>query len=56
MAKVSLGAQTIMYPHPAVLVGAAVDGKPTFRLTLGAVSLTADRRCSPSLFNISAIP
>jgi flavin reductase (DIM6/NTAB) family NADH-FMN oxidoreductase RutF len=28
MAKVSLGSRTIMYPHPAVLVGAVVDGKP----------------------------
>jgi flavin reductase (DIM6/NTAB) family NADH-FMN oxidoreductase RutF len=28
MAKISLGPRTILYPHPAVLVGANVDGKP----------------------------
>ena len=30
MKKVSLGAQTLLYPMPAMLVGANVDGKPNF--------------------------
>ena len=30
MAKVAIGARTILYPLPAVLVGANVDGKPNF--------------------------
>lgn len=30
MAKVTIGARTILYPLPAVLVGANVDGKPNF--------------------------
>ncbi len=30
MAKVALGARTILYPLPTVLVGANVDGKPNF--------------------------
>jgi flavin reductase (DIM6/NTAB) family NADH-FMN oxidoreductase RutF len=30
MAKVVIGARTILYPLPAVLVGANVDGKPNF--------------------------
>ena len=30
MAKVAIGAHTILYPHPAVLVGADVDGRPNF--------------------------
>lgn len=30
MRKVKLGAQTLLYPMPAVLVGALVNGKPNF--------------------------
>jgi flavin reductase (DIM6/NTAB) family NADH-FMN oxidoreductase RutF len=30
MKKVKLGAQTLLYPMPAVLVGALVNGKPNF--------------------------
>ena len=30
MAKVAIGARTLLYPLPAVLVGANVDGKPNF--------------------------
>jgi flavin reductase (DIM6/NTAB) family NADH-FMN oxidoreductase RutF len=30
MAKISLGARTMLYPYPAVLVGSNVDGKPNF--------------------------
>jgi len=30
MKKLSLGPQTLLYPMPAVLVGAIVDGKPNF--------------------------
>ena len=30
MAKVSMGARTLLYPLPTVLVGANVDGKPNF--------------------------
>jgi flavin reductase (DIM6/NTAB) family NADH-FMN oxidoreductase RutF len=30
MAKVAIGARTLLYPLPAVLVGATVDGKPNF--------------------------
>lgn len=30
MAKVAIGARTILYPLPTVLVGANVDGKPNF--------------------------
>ena len=30
MEKVKLGPQTLLYPMPAVLVGAIVDGKPNF--------------------------
>lgn len=30
MAKVSIGARTLLYPLPTVLVGANVDGKPNF--------------------------
>ncbi len=30
MTKVSIGARTILYPLPAVLVGANVEGKPNF--------------------------
>ncbi|MFH1381393.1 MAG: flavin reductase family protein [Chloroflexota bacterium] len=30
MAKVAIGSRTILYPLPAVLVGANVDGKPSF--------------------------
>jgi len=30
MAKVAIGARTFLYPLPAVLVGANVDGKPNF--------------------------
>jgi flavin reductase (DIM6/NTAB) family NADH-FMN oxidoreductase RutF len=30
MAKIAIGARTILYPLPAVLVGANVDGKPNF--------------------------
>jgi len=34
MAKVELGPQTLLYPMPALLVGANVDGKPNF-MTVG---------------------
>jgi len=30
MAKVAIGARTLLYPLPTVLVGASVDGKPNF--------------------------
>ncbi len=30
MSKVTIGARTLLYPLPAVLVGANVDGKPNF--------------------------
>ena len=30
MAKVTIGARTLLYPLPTVLVGASVDGKPDF--------------------------
>lgn len=30
MAKIAIGARTLLYPLPAVLVGANVDGKPNF--------------------------
>ena len=30
MAKVAIGARAILYPLPAVLVGANIDGKPNF--------------------------
>ena len=30
MAKVAIGARPLLYPLPAVLVGANVDGKPNF--------------------------
>ena len=30
MAKVAIGARTLLYPLPTVLVGANVDGKPNF--------------------------
>ncbi|MBE9574259.1 MAG: flavin reductase, partial [Proteobacteria bacterium] len=30
MEKIKLGPQTFLYPMPAVLVGAMVDGKPNF--------------------------
>jgi flavin reductase (DIM6/NTAB) family NADH-FMN oxidoreductase RutF len=30
MSKVAIGARTLLYPLPAVLVGANVDGKPNF--------------------------
>jgi len=30
MSKVAIGARTLLYPLPAVLVGADVDGKPNF--------------------------
>ena len=30
MAKVALGPQTLLYPAPALLVGANVDDKPNF--------------------------
>jgi len=37
MAKVALGARTLLLPLPSVLVGADVDGKPNlFSLWLGA--------------------
>jgi len=32
MAKVAIGARTLFYPLPAVLVGANVDGKPNFSI------------------------
>ena len=30
MAKVQMGPQTLIYPMPALIIGANVDGKPNF--------------------------
>ena len=40
MAKVTLGPQTLVYPMPAMLVGADVDGRPNF-MTVAWAALPA---------------
>ncbi|MCL5257463.1 MAG: flavin reductase family protein [Chloroflexi bacterium] len=42
MAKIEIGANTFLYPMPTVLVGANVDGKPTF-LTVAYCGIMDDK-------------
>ena len=56
MDKLQMGPQTLLYPMPAMLVGANVDGKPNFMaVAWGVPELVPDGRRKTALLAVGSV-